>query len=216
MNTDWNITWGLYEYSYMILQDLHRSIYSLEVLYENIESYIEKYLEKDLEKKVNEEVDGTDEDQRAIIQAIFGSSSVTIDARDIFSQYMIVATYSFYEKYTKSIFYLLRKLKYKKLSKKKIDDCFKDGKFAEFLFTEFNIVYKDLTDYKRVELLRLLNNDIKHTGKITSKKLKIFNDKWRKNTLIQGNIYNCFKYIKDAPFNLLEDITNQLVKAKSK
>jgi hypothetical protein len=116
---------------------------------------------------------------------------------------MLVASFSFYEKAFKKLLDLTGNLTAAQLS-----NCYKKKEAKSLLKSKFNIEYELLTDYKKIEELRCLNNDIKHNGLVGSE-LAAANTKWTLGQPI-ANTYDDFKRLIDGPKNLLRDLASKI------
>ena len=130
-------------------------------------------------------------------------SKMKLTTKDILSNYMLVASFSFYEKAIKKLLSLTGKLTDTELS-----SCYKKKEAKQFLKSKFKIDYKLLTDFTKIEELRCLNNDIKHNG-LAGIELITANPKWTLNQPIT-NTYDDFKRLMDGPRNLLRDLANKI------
>jgi len=206
MKNNLNFVHNFESYSYIEAQQLNVKIKTLEVLYENTEIFIKDYLKGESDKQM-QEIDHekyTEEELQIVTQGISYYYGITVETKDTLSHYMIVAAFSYYEKSFKNILSLS-----KLFSDVEIRKCYKDKEATKILKKRFNIDYNSLQDYSKIQELRILNNDIKHEGKVSSD-LSLINSRWKAGDEIDNNIYNDFVRLKEAPFNLLEDLADKL------
>jgi hypothetical protein len=115
-----------------------RQIASLEYLYNNYDSFVKNYLEGEVQKKVDKinkigVTNYTEEqlsDFRHGLNHYFGLS---IEAKDTLSNYMMVATFSFYEKTIKKLLSLTNKL-----TTTQLNSCYKNSEIKKLL--KLNII----------------------------------------------------------------------------
>ena len=195
-------------YSPTIADQANIQIKSFDVLYQNNISFIENYLKVETGKQIavinktgftNIPVSELHEALNSI-NDYYGLSHETID---ILSNYMVVASFSFYEKAFKKLLELTGEFTVPELS-----SLYKIREAKKLLKEKFNIAYRFLTDCAKVEELRCLNNDIKHNGRV-SKKLVAANQKWTFGQSIP-NTYDDFKRLMDGPRNLLLDLARKI------
>jgi len=183
-------------------------INSLDVLYQNNNSFIENYLKDETDKQVAN-INKLDISQipevelKQILQSVSDHYGLSYETKDILSNYMLVASFSFYEKAIKKLLSLTGKLTDTELS-----SCYKKKEAKQLLKSKFKIDYKLLTDFTKIEELRCLNNDIKHNG-LAGIELITVNSKWTLNQPIT-NTYDDFKRLMDGPRNLLRDLANKI------
>jgi hypothetical protein len=86
------------------------------------------------------------------------------DNKNIVGNFLIVAAYSGYEITLKSIF------KHSgKFNESEISNCYQVNNTTEYLNKKFSFKLEDVTNIDKINLLRILNNDIKHNGKVSKK-----------------------------------------------
>lgn len=183
-------------------------INSLDVLYQNNNSFIENYLKGETDKQIakinNLGIYKIPEvELKEILHSVSDYYGLSHETKDILSNYMLVASFSFYEKAIKNLLSITGKLTDTELS-----SCYKKNKAQKLLKSKFNIDYELLTDYTKIEELRCLNNDIKH-NRLVGSELVTANSKWTLNHPIT-NTYDDFKRLKDGPRNLLRDVANKI------
>jgi len=204
MAFNWDKKTRFYIYSLTIAEQANIQINSLDVLYINNNSFIENYLKGETDKqveKINElDISKIPEDElRQLLQSNSDYYGLSHETKEILSNYMLVASFSFYEKAFKKLLDLTGKL-----TSKQISNCYKKTKAKNILKNKFNIDYDLLNDYKKIEELRCLNNDIKHNGMVGNE-LVAANAKWILGQTIT-NTHNDFKRLMDGPRNLLQDL----------
>jgi len=211
-----NLNGGIYLNCFTEVLKLRSSIYTFYDLYKNTEIFLEKYMNKELELKTEEELEKVGsseldkEERAAIISSIFDLEKANYEARDILSQFLIVATFSFYEKCIKKIFELSRELVSPIITDSEIKNCSLENNTEKLFVKIYDINYSCLDDYHLVENeLRYLNNSIKHTGKV-SVALANANSRWITGNKIENNLIDDFERLKDGPYNLLLDFLEQL------
>lgn len=198
ININFDIEFTFETELYLEYQNLHRKIYTIEALYHNIESYINNYLKIDIDKTIDKEINANksriidDEEADIIIQSIWSSQKITFDALEIYSQYMIVVMYSFFEKSLKSVLTIAKKYKRIKITKKEIDSIFKSSNLL-ILLKKLKLNNK-LVKRSDVHRLKMLNNRIKHSIQP------------------QENLRKEFIKLKKAPIKYLESFNSALIK----
>lgn len=208
MTFNWDTKTRFKIYSLTIADQANIQINSLDVLYQNNNSFIENYLKDETDKQVAEinklEISKIPEAElKELLQSISDYYGLSHETKDILSNYMIVASFSFYEKAFKKLLGLTGKLTDAELS-----SCYKKKEAKKLLKNKFNIDYELLTDYVKIEELRCLNNDIKHNG-LACSELVAANSKWTLNQPIT-NTYNDFKRLMEGPRNLLRDLAGKI------
>ncbi|MCX6285630.1 MAG: hypothetical protein NTY96_00770 [Bacteroidetes bacterium] len=208
MTFNWDTKTRFHIYSLTIADQANIQINSLDVLYQNNNSFIENYLKAETDKQVAEinklDISKIPEDElKELLQSISDYYGLSHETQDILSNYMLVATFSFYEKSFKKLLDLTGKLNDTELS-----SCYRKKEAKKLLKNKFNIDYELLTDYPKIEELRCLNNDIKHNG-LVGNELATVNPKWFLDKPIT-NTYDDFKRLMDGPRNLLRDLANKI------
>ncbi len=183
-------------------------INALAVLYKNSGTFNDDYLKKETEKlteEINKRVISTipEEELKELLQSISDYYGLSLESQNILSNYMIVAAFSFYEKSFKKILELTGKF-----TEEELASCYKKKEAVKLLKQKFNIEYKKLTDYAKIEELRCLNNDIKHNGMV-GRELASANSKWVVGTPITNTSAD-FSRLMDGPKNLLRDLSNKI------
>lgn len=195
-------------YSLTVADQANIQINSLDVLYLNNNSFIENFLKDETDKQLAEinklDISKIPEDElKPLLQSISDYYGLSHETKDILSNYMLVASFSFYEKAFKKLLDLTGKLTAAQLS-----NCYKKKDAKNLLKSKFNIDYELLTDYQKIEELRCLNNDIKHNG-LVGNELAAANTKWTLGQPI-ANTYDDFKRLMDGPKNLLRDLASKI------
>jgi len=204
MTFNWDTKTRFKVYSLTISDQANIQINSLDVLYKNNDSFIENYLKGETDKQVAEinklDIAKIPElELKELLQSISDYYGLSHETQDILSNYMLVASFSFYEKAFKKLLGLTGKLTDPELS-----SCYKKKEAKKLLKSKFNVDYELLTDYSKIEELRCLNNDIKHNG-IVGSELVTANSKWNIDQPITNTIDD-FKRLMDGPRNLLRDL----------
>jgi hypothetical protein len=208
MAFNWDTKTRFKIYSLTVADQANIQINSLDVLYLNNNSFIENFLKDETDKQLAEinKLDISkipEEELRPLLQSISDYYGLSHETKDILSNYMLVASFSFYEKAFKKLLDLTGNLTAAQLS-----NCYKKKEAKNLLKSKFNIDYELLTDYKKIEELRCLNNDIKHNGLVGSE-LAAANTKWTLGQPI-ANTYDDFKRLMDGPKNLLRDLASKI------
>lgn len=208
MAFNWDTKTRFKIYSLTVADQANIQINSLDVLYLNNNSFIENFLKDETDKQLAEinklDISKIPEDElRTLLQSISDYYGLSHETKDILSNYMLVASFSFYEKAFKKLLDLTGNLTAAQLS-----NCYKKKEAKSLLKSKFNIDYELLTDYKKIEELRCLNNDIKHNGLVGSE-LAAANTKWTLGQPI-ANTYDDFKRLMDGPKNLLRDLASKI------
>jgi hypothetical protein len=208
MAFNWDTKTRFKIYSLTLADQANIQINSLDVLYLNNNSFIENFLKDETDKQLAEinKLDISkipEEELRPLLQSISDYYGLSHETKDILSNYMLVASFSFYEKAFKKLLDLTGNLTTAQLS-----NCYKKKEAKNLLKSKFNIDYELLTDYKKIEELRCLNNDIKHNGLVGSE-LAAANTKWTLGQPI-ANTYDDFKRLMDGPKNLLRDLASKI------
>jgi hypothetical protein len=208
MAFNWDTKTRFKIYSLTVADQANIQINSLDVLYLNNNSFIENFLKDETDKQLAEinklDISKIPEDElRTLLQSISDYYGLSHETKDILSNYMLVASFSFYEKAFKKLLDLTGNLTAAQLS-----NCYKKKEAKSLLKSKFNIEYELLTDYKKIEELRCLNNDIKHNGLVGSE-LAAANTKWTLGQPI-ANTYDDFKRLIDGPKNLLRDLASKI------
>lgn len=195
-------------YSLVTTDQIGIKISTLGVLYENNENFIGDYLEQETQKEVDKinkrnVLKIPDDELKALTNSISDYYGLSLETKEVLSQYMIVATFSFYEKGLKKLLSLTNKL-----TEQELRSCYKKDKLTKLLTHKFGITYSNLTDNNKIEELRCLNNDIKHNSMATNE-LVSANNKWILNQQIE-NTHDDFERLKSAPRNLLRELANEL------
>ena len=187
-------------------------IHSLQVLYQNNNKFIEDYLKKETEGKVeeinriiNDFTNVPDDEIKELLQPINDYYGLSHETKDLLSNYMIVASFSLYEKAIKRIMELTGRF-----SPAQLRSCYKKDSVVKLLKDEFSIDYNTLMDVDIIEELRCLNNDIKHsdTGTVTPP-LAATNAKWVVDEPIL-NTYDDFVRLMEGPRNFLRDLASKI------
>jgi len=195
-------------YSLVAADQMAMKISTLEVLYNNNEKFVSEYLQAETQKevdKINERgVENIPEDDlHELTTSINNYYGLTHETQEVLSHYMVVATFSFYEKALKKVLQLTDKL-----TAQELKNCYKKDSLTKTLRDRFSISYSDLPCSNGIEELRCLNNDIKHNG-IVGSELAAANAKWILDAEID-NTYIDFTRLKEDPRNLLYALSAQL------
>jgi hypothetical protein len=186
-----------------------RQIASLDYLYNNYDSFVINNLEGEVQKKVDKinkigVTNFTDEQLSDFRYGLNHYYGLSIEVKETLSNYMIVATFSFYEKTVKKLLSLTNKV-----TSTQLNSCYRNSELRKLLKSKFHIEYNILNNFKEIEELRYLNNAIKHNGKVGNE-LNKANGKWILNSYI-GNTYDDFTRLKDAPVKMLTDLMNKIL-----
>jgi uncharacterized coiled-coil protein SlyX len=180
----------------------YKQIASFDQLYKNYDLFLNEHLDDDIQKEVNKINNSgvekfTDEEVKSLTDDLSQHYGLSFQAKELLTNYMIVATWSIYEKASKQLLALTEKL-----TPNQIDNCYKKTEVIKLLKAKFNIDFTLLVNYQEIEELRCLNNAIKHKG-LVSKELNNANSKWIINSPI-GNTYNDFLRLMNAPYKLYD------------
>jgi len=191
-----------------VANQANSQIVSLDVLYNNNNSFIENYLKGETDKQVAEinklDISKIPEDELSeLLQSVNNYYGLSHETEEVLSNYMLVATFSFYEKAFKKLLGLTARLTDAELS-----SCYKKKEAKKLLKSKFNIDYELLTDYIKIEELRCLNNDVKHNG-LAGSELVAANSKWTLDQTIE-NTYIDFQRLMYGPKNLLRDLATRI------
>lgn len=191
-----------------VADQANSQIVSLDVLYNNNNSFIENHLKRETDKQVAEinKLDLSkipEEELSELLQSVSNYYGLSHETKEVLSNYMLVATFSFYEKAFKKLLGLTARLTEAELS-----SCYKKKEAKKLLKNKFNIDYELLADYIKIEELRCLNNDIKHNG-LAGSELVAANSKWTLDQSIE-NTYADFQRLMDGPKNLLRDLATKI------
>lgn len=188
-------------------------IKSLEILYQNNTTFNAKYLEDEINKHVeniNKNYLGkvSEDDLQIMLSNLSSYYGISVnETKLVLSNYMIVGTYSFFEKSLKSILKLTDDF-----SDNELRSMFRIAQVKTLINRKYSIDYETLDEYSKIEELRCLNNCIKHNG-IVSQELVDANNKWILESSIENTIED-FIRLKDAPLTfltkLIELITQQI------
>jgi len=199
-------------YAPVVVEKVRTQIHTLDILYKNNEIYISDNLEKEAQKMIDDyngkfPIKTTDDEEEAwefsqYVNDFFGKS---LETKNVLSQYMIVASYSFYEKGIKKILSLTQKF-----TDKELQNCYREKELKKTLKNKFSIDYTTLQKHQDIEELRCLNNSIKHNETV-NEELSNKNVKWEKGQLIE-NIYEDFNRLKDTPIDFLSDLISKISK----
>jgi len=195
-------------YSLATADQVAIKISTLEVLYQNNETFIVDHLKAETQKevdKINQHgvENFTEEELTKLTHSIGDYYGLSHETKEVLSHYMIVATFSFYERGLKKLLSLINKL-----TPQELRSCYKKDKLIQLLNDKFSITYSTLIDYNKIEELRCLNNDVKHNGTVGNE-LAAANSKWTFDDEIR-NTYDDFERLKEAPRNLLTDLAAKI------
>lgn len=206
MKPNLNIELNFETCSYIEIQEMNSKIFSLKVLHDHLDSYFDNHLNNDIDKLITDEINKIDsnnfeeEEIQIILQNYNTHSRILYDAKNTFSQYILVMTYSFFEKSLKEVLRLS-----KIISEKEIKECFKSDNLEKLLKKYFKIEYKEIVNNTGVSELKILNNDIKHSGK-ASEILAQINSKWICGNELPGDLMLDYERLKDKSFYFLQDL----------
>ena len=195
-------------FSFTTISLVDKKIAAQSVLYSNTEKYIKDHLEDEINKEV-EEFNKKDlslippSELKDFTNGLSDYYGLTHETKMAVSNYMIVATFSEYEKGLKKILSLSGKL-----TEQELKSCFRVAKIVEHIQNKFGVNYSDLDGADQIEELRCLNNSIKHNG-IVGDQLVTSNPKWVKGQNLE-NTYDDFLRLKSAPINTLKDLSNKI------
>lgn len=201
-------------HSYSTITNVDFNINALDVLYKNAECFRLKYFKKELnnrvttfKKKLYKRINEFERDELKHIKDDFEMG--TNESLIILSNFIIVATYSYYEKGLKKIMQHSNTKESKMFEDDEIENCYNFKNFKK-LFKDKGIIenIKKLDDYVKVNELKCLNNVIKHKG-IVDPKLKNANPKWKMNSNI-NNTYEDFLRLKDSVSDFLTEIISNI------
>ena len=195
-------------FSSTVAEQANSQIISLDVLYHNNKSFIDNHLKSETDKQVAEinklDISKIPEDElHELLQTVSNYYGLSHETQEVLSNYMLVASFSFYEKAFKKLLELTGRLTDTELS-----SCYQKKNAKKLLKSKFNIDYELLIDYLKVEELRCLNNDVKHNGR-AGDQLVLANSKWTLDQLIE-NTYQDFQRLKEGPRNLLKDLATKI------
>lgn len=195
-------------YTLTIIVSASRQIISFKHLYDNYDLFLNEHLKDEIQKgvdKINEiGIDKfTDKQLQSQTNGLNQYYGLSYQAKELLTNYMIVAAWSIYEKSFKQILTLS-----KKFTPKQIETCYKIAESIKLLKSKFNIDFKTLKSYQEIEELRCLNNAVKHKG-IVSTELNEANPKWIINNPI-GDTYIDFLRLMNAPYELLTDLQTKI------
>jgi hypothetical protein len=188
------------------LTNVNLSINALDVLYENHLAFDSK---KELKKRASnfrkELIKRNSKFKQDELRHMKGDYEIaTTESLIILSNFIIVATYSFYEQGLKTIM-----LNSKIFNETQIKNCFKNENILTlFNKKEFIENMKDNDDYKKVNEIRCLNNAIKHSG-VVSDELHEANPKWVIGKKIK-NTYEDFYRLKEGIEDLLTELFSKI------
>jgi len=195
-------------YSLTTIELAERQISSLDYLYSNYDVFVSQNLNQEVQKKVDKinkigVANFTEEQLIDFTNEMNHYYGLSIQAKVTLSNYMLVASFSFYEIAFKKLLGLTNKL-----TDKQLESCYKKSEAKKLLKSKFLIEYDNLIDYDKIEELRCLNNAIKHNG-IVGRELNQSKSKWILNSRI-GDTHADFLRLKDAPIILLTDLKKKL------
>jgi len=204
----WNSKTRFNIYSLVTADQVGIQIASLDVLYHNNETFIDHYLQQETQKevdKINErDISTIPEDElHTLTRAVSDYYGLSHETKEVLSHYMIVATYSFYEKALKKMLSLTNQF-----TSGELRNCHKKVRIVQLLQQKFSIDYATLIDNDRIEELRCLNNDIKHNG-VAGTELVAANNQWTLNQPLE-NTKAAFDRLKDAPRNMLLNLAQKV------
>ncbi len=210
MKLNWDVKTRFGIYALVYADKANIQINALNVLYQNNKTFNAEYLKGETDKKV-EEINKIgvsnipEEELHELLQIINDYYGLSHETENILSNYMIVASFSFYEKKLKEILELSGKF-----TKSELKNCFKKDQIIKLLKQKFSIDYSALADYDKIEELRCLNNVIKHSDSgLVDANLSLANPKWVIDERIE-NTYDDFIRLMSAPRNLLYDLSNKI------
>jgi len=177
---------------------VNKSLNALDMIYNEISNGFDREFEEIKKMKFK-----TPPDDDEIYFYLRNREGESFLGTEVFGQYMIVATYSLFEKALKHIFSWTNKL-----SENEIKFCYKDQNLKKILENKFGIDYQTLNKSAEIAELRFLNNCIKHDGKVNND-LAQSNNKWQENQPIES-VYDDFRRLKDTPIQFLTDLINKI------
>lgn len=195
-------------YAFAAASHAHMQIAAQDVLYANTDRFIGDYLKSEVDKKMAEfnqqDLSQVPEDEISAFTSelsdYYGLSHI---AKDELSRYMIVATFSAYERGIKKVLALTGALNAQELR-----SCYKKENLVNLLTQKFGLQFSTLKDSNLIEELRCLNNDVKHNA-IVGNQLVSANAKWHAGEVI-GNTHADFERLCNAPYNLLTDLAKKI------
>ena len=133
MTFNWDTKTRFKIYSLTIADQANIQINSLDVLYQNNNSFIENYLKDETDKQVAEinklDISKIPEiELKDLLQSISDYYGLSHETKDILSNYMLVASFSFYEKAFKKLLGLTGKL-----SDAELSSCYKKKEAKKLL-----------------------------------------------------------------------------------
>jgi len=208
MNSFFDKSTKFWSNSHAELSNVNSKLDALDILYQNCMTFNDMYFKAELKKRsitfnkvLSERNSKFKDDDLLIMESDY--EMATNESLTILSNFIVVASYSYYEQGLKNI------MRFSGLfNKSKIEDCYRNEVFLSIFNKEEyikNIV--DRSDYKKVNELRFLNNAIKHNG-IVDKKLHSTNPKWITKESIK-NTYDDFSRLKDGICELLSEIISK-------
>lgn len=186
-------------------RQLSLKISTLDILYRNNETFNNNLLKSeqvqneiaDLQKFGIQQIPS--ERFNDVSSSALDYTILSHETQELLSHYMIVATFSFYEKTLKKLLYYSNKL-----NEKELKSCFKNEQLIKILNEKFAVDYTKMIDFPQIEELRCLNNTIKHQG-IVSSELETSNNKWILDTEIKQT-YEDYIRLKDSPLNMIKEL----------
>jgi hypothetical protein len=195
-------------YSLVTADQVAIKISTLDVLYQNNDTFVLNHLQTETQKEVDKlnqrGVENIPEEELLeLTRSISDYYGLSHETKEVLSHYMIVATFSFYEKGLKKLLSLTNQV-----TPQELRNCYRKDQLTQLLTNKFSITYSALTDYAKIEELRCLNNDIKHNG-VVGNELVSANSKWTLDQDIE-NTHSDFERLKDGPRNLLADLAAKI------
>jgi hypothetical protein len=195
-------------YSLVTADQVAIKISTLDVLYQNNDTFVLNHLQSETQKEVDKlnqrGVENIPEEELLeLTRSISDYYGLSHETKEVLSHYMIVATFSFYEKGLKKLLSLT-----KQLTPQELRNCYRKDQLTQLLTNKFSITYSTLSDYAKIEELRCLNNDIKHNG-VVGNELVSSNGKWILDQDIE-NTHSDFERLKEGPRNLLADLAAKI------
>ncbi len=208
MNFTWNTKTKFKIFSSASASMVQSKIAAQNILYLNTNKFVDEHLKNEIKKEVDEfnKKDLSlvpDVELREFTADLSDYYGLSHDTTEAVSHYMVVASYSAYEKGLKQILKLSGKL-----NDAELRSCFRIVNVIQLLSSKFGIAYSSLADHDKIEEIRCLNNDIKHNG-IVGIELPSINNKWVQGGIIT-NTYVDFERLCDGPYNLLNDLSNKI------
>ncbi len=190
------------------LSNVNLKLDALDILYQNSLTFHDIYFKGELKKRsiafkkeLSQRNSQFKEDELLIMESDY--EMATSDSLTILSNFIIVASYSYFEKALKDVMQSSGQFK-----ESEIKNCGKkDGFLKVYKHEKYIKDIEERPDYIKINELRILNNEIKHNG-IVGIELHNSNPKWILKEHI-NNTYEDFLRLKDGVCDLLSEIISK-------